>query len=489
MESRRAERGMAMIMAMVIIVILVAVSTTIVTSSASHAVNARQATELARARALAEGGAALVLKELHADPVGPVKATGIYDVTNETTFVRSHQPFEAGDGTVRIELTYLKQDPDTKAYVPIVFADRTKADAELYDRVRVGVTGIRPTAERSIELVLEAQFVLFNGAIVSDAIPDTGGGTAKTLAQRGHIVFNDKGRPKQFWINGDMMSNGGIYNYQSSVPLTTGNANDLITYAGRIQQELAGTPGEIEDYTAIGSQAQLFDFDRFIAAARAGAGQEFTTLADFVAAMNAANAAGKPLEGITVLSLDSGVEGKDPSVEIGDIPGGINIRGTLLFNYPASTAPLYKLFLKCAVNINPADLSGLVLSDPNTYTSGYDIPYTDPAKNPINVDISPAFENFKDDDDFPAMMFNTGIVDQHGASNICGLVYGPSFIEIENKNGELQYFQGAVLGGAGIYIEGHDTQGNTIISFDRDTINKLATHGGRGRGLVVISWR
>lgn len=106
------------------------------------------------------------------------------------------------------------------------------------------------------------------------------------------------------------------------------------------------------------------------------------------------------------------------------------------------------------------------------------------------MDITGAsFENFKESDDLPALMFNTGIVDQHGSCNICGLVYGPSFIEIENKDGSLQYFNGSVMGGAGVYIEGNDSNGNTVVHFDPSTIDMLATAGGKGMGLRIISWR
>ncbi len=214
--------------------------------------------------------------------------------------------------------------------------------------------------------------------------------------------------------------------------------------------------------------------------------------------MNAANAAGQPLEGITVLSLDPAVEGnspkivKEPSAKSGKhfLPGGINIRGTLLFNFAPGTNPDYKVFLITDVNINPADLSGLVLADPSTYTSGYDLPWNDDTKKPSAVDISGAgFSNFTASDDLPALMFNTGVVDQHGASNICGLIYGPSFIEIENKEGQLQYFNGAILGGAGIFIEGDKSSGNTVIKFDPTTIDLLATQGGKGQGLRILSWR
>ncbi|MEE8105909.1 MAG: hypothetical protein V3T86_10280, partial [Planctomycetota bacterium] len=382
---------------------------------------------------------------------------------------------------------------------------------EVYNRVRARVTGFRPRAERKIVIDFEQQFLLFNSAIVSDAVPATGSvydadgnpivpvDVEKDLANNGHIVFDDQGRSNQLWVAGDIIANGGVY-FRTTL-LETRTANDSLAFQGLLANDLSQSPDDqIADYTSIGSQDQLFDFDRFIAAARAGAGQEYTSLNAFATAMNAANAAGEFLEGITVLTLNNGdktkiatdIDSSDPE-EVSEtvaIPGGINIRGTLLFNYNPGTDPMHKIYLKTDVNINPADLTGLVFNDPDTYTSGYDVAWTDDAKRPYNVDISgDGFENFSEEDDLPAIMFNTGVVDQHGASNICGLIYGPSFIEIENKDGELQYFNGSIMGGAGVYIEGNDTSGNTVINFDPSTIDMLATTGGKGMGLRIMSWR
>ncbi len=494
MSTKNRERGYAMVLGILLVLTLVSLSTAIVYSAATQHLASMQDADRARALALAEGATSLLLIEISDDPVGPVKNVISYELVG-STYTREYQPFDAGDGTARVELTYMVANGD-----PLVFADR-EDPTKPYDRLRVVVTGVRPRSERSIELEFEQQFVLFQGAVVSDAIPTGASDNKKGLAKEGHIVFMDEGRPNQLYVSGDLMSNGDVVfeaESGSQVRMTTGDANSYINFAGSITTGLAGTPEEIPDYTAIGSQDQLFDFNRFIATARAGAGREFTSIADFVAAMNAANAAGQPLEGITVLSLDPAVEGsspkivKAPSGKSGKhfLPGGINIRGTLLFNFAPGTDPNYKVFLITDVNINPADLSGLVFSDPSTFTSGYSLPWNDDTKKPSAVDISGAgFANFTANDDLPALMFNTGVVDQHGASNICGLVYGPSFIEIENKDGQLQYFNGAILGGGGIFIEGNDTAGNTVINFDPTTIDLLATQGGKGQGLRILSWR
>jgi hypothetical protein len=484
-----------MMVGLVIVLVITTFSTALVLTSSSHHAHAKIATERARAHALAEGAATLLLDVLDRDPVGPVRNSFAFKV-HDGVFVRLYSPFEAGDGNVRVQVEYLKQVKG--AWTTVTFKNRD-TPFELYDRVRASVTAFRPGVERTIDIMLEQQFILFDGAIMSDAKPVSADGDGKSLAQDGHIVFDDKGRPNQFFVDGSLVSNGGVFYNDSTSPMTSENANTNMNFAGSISTDLAGTPKEIPDYTAEGSSDQLFDFDRFAAAARAGAGREFTSLADFVATMNAYNALGTPLEGITLLSLDPSKEGNNPKIQPSGsdpsqgkyaIPGGIKIRGTLVFKFAPGTDPRYKVFVTTDLDINPADLSGLNPNDPSTYPSGFDVPYSNPALRPEAVDITGSgFENFVPEDDIPALMFNNGIVDIHGGANISGLVYGPSFIEIENKEGNLQYFNGAIMGGAGVLIEGDSDKGATVVKFDRSTINNLATKNSKGMGLQLVAWR
>ncbi len=64
---------------------------------------------------------------------------------------------------------------------------------------------------------------------------------------------------------------------------------------------------------------------------------------------------------------------------------------------------------------------------------------------------------------------------------------------LDKRSGEVTVrlvpYRGALLGGAGVYIEGSDTSGNTVINFDRTTIDLLATQAGKGQGLRILSWR
>jgi hypothetical protein len=62
-------------------------------------------------------------------------------------------------------------------------------------------------------------------------------------------------------------------------------------------------------------------------------------------------------------------------------------------------------------------------------------------------------------------------------------------MEIENKaSGQTQYIKGSLIMGNGIYYE--NTQSATsIISFDPNTLDGLATLGGVGKRVNVTYWQ
>ena len=115
---------------------------------------------------------------------------------------------------------------------------------------------------------------------------------------------------------------------------------------------------------------------------------------------------------------------------------------------------------------------------------------TTPTKDPaIKVITDLGFVNFDPLEDLPAVMFTNGIVDSHHAINICGLVYGPSFVEIENHEGAIQYVNGAIFGGGGIFLKAHDGGlGVIAIRQDPNTMDKLAVMNSKGKGLIRIGF-
>ena len=148
------------------------------------------------------------------------------------------------------------------------------------------------------------------------------------------------------------------------------------------------------------------------------------------------------------------------------------------------------------MNINPADMTNFVATDPTTYPSGYPPTYYDSTKNPTNVNITgKGFTNFASDEDLPAVMYSIGTVDMHGPVNISGVVYTPSYSEIENKGNEgfvtanqLQYFKGSIIVGMGIYYQNVQAA-TSIISYDSNTIDSLATWGSAGKTIKVAYWQ
>jgi len=279
--------------------------------------------------------------------------------------------------------------------------------------------------------------------------------------------------------------------------LANGRANvdiDANVPASAISMTNYGTSHEIPDYTTEGSADQLFDFNRFIAVANNTPGpsqagnNHFTNLLAFITANNAASA--QPvgaLEGLIVVDVvknDPGVAKLNTS----GMPKGINVRGTLVLNFDSSYGPTDKIVNTASININKADLSGLVASDTASYATGYPPVYTEASKDPAYINISPAFQNFAPTDDLPALAYNIGILDIHGGANICGVVYTPSFMEIENKqDGQIQYFKGSLIGGGGIYFQ-NNNNATSIISYDPAALDRLATEANKGKKVMATYW-
>jgi len=325
----------------------------------------------------------------------------------------------------------------------------------------------------------------YGAAIISDNPGTTSSGISKSIAQDGNVVVNgDK--------TGSIVVDGGV----GQAILANGQANVDGNYAkipvSSISANQYGTANQIPDYTNEGSPDQLFDFNRFIAVANATPGpstagnNHFTNVATFAAAVKAAK--GSFLEGVVVVNIKkSDMSGLDPT-DFGGYP--LNLHGTLIFNFASDVSPTDKIINTTTMNINPADLNGLVANDPSTYKSGYPPVYINPARNPANIDISSkGFANFTANDDLPAMMYNIGIFDIHGNVNISGVLYSPSFFEIENKaDGQTQYFKGCLITGGGIYYE-NVKKSTSIISYDPHVLDMLSTMGNKGKGLFATYWQ
>ncbi len=338
--------------------------------------------------------------------------------------------------------------------------------------------------------ILHVKFAFgYGAAIISDNPGTTDTGVSKSTAQNGNVVVNgdrsgpivvDGGEGLAIWANG----NANVDPVYARVP------------ADAILENAFGTTSQIPDYTVPGSADQLFNFSRFIAVADAtpvknsinpNRNNHFTNLTTFLAACNKVMTPGfdGALEGVVVVDIKK----TDPSITPALVPNGINVRGTLIFNFGPTYTASDKIINTATMNINKADLSGLVATDPSTYTTGYPPVYTDPAKDPANVDITAkGFPNFAPTDDRPALMYNTGILDIHGNANICGVVYSPSFMEIENKQaGQIQYFRGSLIGGGGIYFE-NGQAATSVCSYDPATLDMLATSSSKGKLLVATYW-
>jgi hypothetical protein len=340
------------------------------------------------------------------------------------------------------------------------------------DAIKVLATAAVGNSSQTVELNLVLTFGA-GAAIISTAQGSASTSVSKSCAQGGNVVVDGGGTTTL--IDGGILSNGAANTNQSTID--------------SVGESLYGTSNEIPDYTSPGSSDQLFNFARFIEVAdnTPGGNNHFTNLTAFVAA-----AKSNTLEGVVVVDIMYG--SSNPSLDDKALPNGINIRGTLVFNFCANSKgqnwdPLDKIINTATMNINAADLSSLNATNPATYPTGYPPVYADTNKNPYSV-TTPHYGKFDPADDLPAFMYNNAILDMHGNVNICGVVYSSSFMEIENKqSGQIQYFRGALIGGGGIYVENGQKGSSSIVSYDPNALDRLATSGTRGKTVRVVYQR
>lgn len=301
---------------------------------------------------------------------------------------------------------------------------------------------------------------------VNDGTTDTN--ESKVVAQEGNVCLNG-GTNVPVIIEGAgklaVCANG-------RVNLTNATIAGLISMTNYSK----GTP--VPDYTTQtqGNTYRLFDINRIIAVADAttngfapSGNNHFTNLTTFIGAANKYNpivrASNKnAMEGVIVVDVSMTDPGTG-DLDTHFLTNGINIKGSLVFNFTGSgwSPTATKIVINTPVNINPADLTHLVATNPATYTSGYPPAYQNPSLNPTNIDITgitnPAtgltdFQNFTAGDTLPALVGTIGVADLHGSLNISGTMYTPSCMEIENvSSNNVQYVKGSLIMGYGIFLD------------------------------------
>jgi hypothetical protein len=431
---------------------------------------------------IAESGLDYNVLRMEKDPVWIVKANATdypYDGTDQeydSPLITLSSTGASTSQAFRFSVQY------TQAGTPVTFSNRS-SPTEGFNGMRVRVTAASGRTSRTVVAYYVRKFG-FRGALVSDMIPITGSAKDKSGAQKGNVTLD--GNVKRHAIFGDILANGVAWWTAANVRLTPANAGTyLLGHSGDVQDGLAGTANEIPDFTNIGGTDQLFDFNRFQAAAAAGAGAVYANINAFKTACVNANALSQPLEGIQFVNVNPATEGGSPKF---DWASGINIKGCLVIKFATGTSSTYKIVVTSEVKINAGDLSTVNLANESTYTTGYPPVYTNAAKKPSAVNIAPTYTNFTATEDYPAVMFNNGIVDYHGKTNICGVVYGPSFVEIENKtSGNIQYFNGAIYAGGGIFLEGNSS-GYQAVRYDGNAVDSLTTLNNKGQKLTRIGF-
>ncbi|MBI3815662.1 MAG: hypothetical protein HY279_14490 [Nitrospinae bacterium] len=290
------------------------------------------------------------------------------------------------------------------------------------------------------------------------------------------------------------------------VETSTGSPNEFTasknTYTG---MEVPGYDGGQKPLNYFDQSEQLFNFDRYNAAASATGNS--LTWSEFVTRVQN----NEPLYGIVSITADFNNGSSDLSLDT----GSINIKGTLVVNV-INNPNNKKLKVGVPINVNPvtspttgtttltstdfdtwttAAANRTSASDPSPWPSGYGSAwdevktYNSGAKDPRGRSIG-AYTPFGQNEDLPALMYTGGIVDIHHAANISGVVYTPNFVEIEQKQGigEVQYINGAVVAGAGIFIESNNCGGGIGVVYDPDVLDNLNVTPSIG-ALKRLAWK
>jgi hypothetical protein len=403
----------------------------------------------------------------------------------------------------------------------------TLAGEGLYASPRVG-REVRSVIEIDVELLFDSEQY---GAAILSTSPDfgltTGGG--KPRAQAGNVVF-DKNNGYMA-VMGKVKANGAITN-KLGQDLDDSNVADSIhtRHPPGLAAGLAASDDELPDASVSGGQDAIFDLDRMIAAADAGAGERFSGLQAFADAL----ADRGTLSGIVVVDVDpadhvvrrgSAVQLLEPI--LGPLAGGtpayirtpdIAIDGTLIFNTAPQftvegitydTPRSFRITIESPLLINPIDETEVMSylaevaaystaaanGDPNAHeptpplganpflADGY------ARARPWEVSLPAEYSPYAEGDDLPALAYRLGTIDVDGTANVGGVVFSPDFIEIQNMARTMQYFWGMVLSGGGVYVQDLGGQGQIGIVQGRGALDRLATDHHHLRTPKVVTWR
>jgi hypothetical protein len=531
-HREQTKRG-SLVVAYLIIMLIVSAS---IAALGSYVVQTSKLTQrrnnLVAATQFAEGGAVIAVRDLNTAVTAPAGGTVFKNITNisyapytlssslgGTTYkvytrtIAANAPFTNQTVSAQIWITNTPA-PGTARIITTATVGSVTQTATVNTSMAFGYgaailsvndgtsdTSVAKSAAQNGNVVVYGSAASAGGAPPGPGPPGPGGPGGGPSAASGTIVVYGG-------TNGLAVLANGHANFNTNFVSSANAAISQTNYAG-------GTP--IPDYTAQGNSNTLFDINRFVAVANAttngfapSGNNHFTNVQDFVNAANLYNpvvdAGGKnAMEGVIVVDIsqnDKGTGDFKNDGKSGDANYGINVRGTLVFNFVGNGwTPTSGFAMDTPMNVNPADLSHLVATNPATYTTGYPPVYSNSAYNPININITgqvdPAtgqkdFANFAAGDDLPAVLYNIGEVDMHGPMDISGAMYTPSYMEIENKNdittGNIQYIMGELIMGNGIYYE-NANGGTSIIAYDPNSVNNLTTEGNAGKSVVVTYWQ
>jgi hypothetical protein len=491
---RRRSKGSVLAVVTFSSVAVAALSFAMLTGSTNLYKGARARVESAKTYYVAEGGLDWTLSQLSNDPYAALHDTTRFPTVNsDGSYSTGWIPMGTNAGEFKTTVAYASVNSVPSSWTGTGFPsgftpftnltinDRTSSPA--FDRFIVSVQGRYNGLERASRAVVKTEFKAYGAALVCDAAPTdpTTGATGLELAQSAQAVVFEGTRQ---YVFGGLSSNGAVY--RGTTAVTADNvATAMPDFHGKLAANLYDTAMELPDYTAPGNAQQAFDFGTFRSAAQAGKGSYYSSLSSFITAMNLANVAGTPLEGVVFVDVNANTEGSRAKITATGVPGGINVKGTLCLHVINAPDDDWRVSIETPLNVNKATYaSNFDPANASTFTTGYPGTIT-AAKDPHT------YSGFKAGDDLPAVMIDNGALEIMRAANVCGAIYAPSFLRIENTLDEKQFFNGALVAGAGVYVDGGSssaTTGSQTIAFDPFSIDDLATWSRLGKAPILAGY-
>ena len=92
-------------------------------------------------------------------------------------------------------------------------------------------------------------------------------------------------------------------------------------------------------------------------------------------------------------------------------------------------------------------------------------------------------------DDLPALVSTRGVLEMLDSLNVSGMMFSAGLVAIDNVHDAMQFIDGAILSGGGVYLANKGEQGALVVSYNASVLDRLATLSSTMRAPLILAWR